>query len=62
MYTVTQFAALVGCTRGYIKAQIRRGKLPANKIGNQYVIDANEAKAWLNNPRRGSHSKSKVKG
>lgn len=62
MFTVTELAVKAGCSRTYIKAQIRSGVLKARRVGNQYQISNASAKAWLNNPRRGSHSKSKVKG
>lgn len=43
--------------RAYIKAEIRRGKLPAKKVGNQYIISAADANKWLATPKRGSRSK-----
>ena len=43
--------------RALIKADIKAGRLQAEKIGNQYVIKADAAAEWLANPVRGSRAK-----
>jgi excisionase family DNA binding protein len=62
MYTVTELAAKAGCSRTYIKAEIRIGRLPARRIGNQYQITNAAARAWLAKPRRGSRIKTNTQG
>lgn len=54
LFTVTQAAALASCNRSYIKAEITAGRLPAKKIGTQWLITREAFTAWMANPRRGS--------
>lgn len=62
MYTVTQLALEAGCSRTYIKAEIRHNRLAARRVGNQYQITNKAARAWLANPRRGSRMKLNTQG
>lgn len=55
LLTVTQAATLAACNRSYIKAEIAAGRLPASKIGSQWIIAAADFEAWMANPKRGSH-------
>lgn len=55
LLTVTQAAALAACNVAYIRAEIKAGRLPARKIGNQWVISQSAFELWNANPRRGSH-------
>lgn len=57
LLTVTQAAALADCNVSYIRAEIDAGRLPAEKIGNQWVITREAFDTWIQNPRRGSHQK-----
>lgn len=57
LLSVTQVAEKAGVLRAYVKAEIVAGRLPAAKIGNQYVIKEADFQAWMSNPRRGSRSK-----
>ena len=52
--TVSQVAALLGCETTYVRADIRAGRLPAEKVGSQWLIRRDHATAWMQNPRRGS--------
>lgn len=50
-----------GVSKRYVQADIKAGRLSARKIGNRQVIKYTDFEQWMNNPNRGSHSKSKGK-
>ena len=54
LLTVTQAATAAACTDRYIRAEIAAGRLPASKLGAQWVIAREAFTAWMANPRRGS--------
>jgi len=39
MYSVTEYATLSGISRQAVLKQIKSGKLPAEKVGNTYIIN-----------------------
>lgn len=54
MFTVTQAATLAACNVAYIRAEIAAGRLPAEKVGSQWIIARVDFDAWMANPKRGS--------
>ena len=52
--TVAQAAQEAECNRVYITAEIRAGRLLAEKIGSQWLIDRKDFARWMANPRRGT--------
>ena len=48
---VTQAAALKGVTDAAVRHAIRAGRLPAIRIGSQWVIKRVNLDEWLPNPR-----------
>lgn len=58
LITVTQAATLASCNRSYIKAEITAGRLPAEKIGTQWLITREAFAKWLANPKRGSRQRT----
>lgn len=57
--SVTEAAEAAGVTRGYIKAEIAAGRLPARRNAtDNYEIAMADFQNWLANPRRGSRKKS----
>lgn len=58
--SVNQAAAIIGCTRAYIHHLIRDGKLPADKVGNIFVIDEGSVRRYaaIREQRRGSRPES----
>lgn len=56
LLTVTQAAERAAVTVRYIRAEIAAARLPAHKLGAQWVIAAADFAAWMANPRRGSRS------
>lgn len=57
--TVTQAATRASCNVSYIRAEIKMGRLVAQKIGNQWAITEDEFQRWLSKPGRGNRSKWK---
>jgi hypothetical protein len=53
-------AATIAKTHGfnpsYIRAEIKAGRLKAEKIGRDWFIDKDEYHRWMNNPKRKSRS------
>ena len=56
--SVTDAAEAAGVNRSFIKAEIRRGNLPATKnaTGN-WEIRLADFREWMSNPKRGSRSR-----
>lgn len=48
-YTVTQAAELVGVSRWAYYEGVKRGELPALKIGRRIVVPKVQLDQWLNN-------------
>lgn len=48
-----------GFNPSYIRAEIKAGRLKAEKIGRDWFIDVKEYNRWLANPRRKSRSKTR---
>ena len=57
LLTVTQAATLAACNVSYIRAEIAAGRLPAKKIGSQWVITRENFDQWMKKPGRGSRQK-----
>lgn len=47
VYTVPEVAQLLSLSRGTTYAMIRRGEIPARKIGDRWVIPKSRFNAWL---------------
>lgn len=58
--SVTQAATRSGFTRRYINAEIKAGRLIAERVGNQHIIEGSDFELWMRNPRRGSRTKNSV--
>lgn len=52
-------AKLNGFHPSYIRAEIKAGRLKAEKIGRDWFVDRDEYNRWLSNPRRKSRSKNR---
>jgi excisionase family DNA binding protein len=50
--TTNDAALAAHCTRQAIQQAIKRGKLPACKIGRDWQIDSKDFDAWLSSPRK----------
>lgn len=57
--SASTIAKLHGFNPSYIRAEIARGNLKAEKIGRDWFIDREEYHRWLANPRRKSRSKTR---
>lgn len=55
-FSITEVAENAGVGRQYVKDEVRRGNLPAVKVGRQYQIEFRDFEAWMANPRRGSRT------
>ena len=55
--SVSQLAQRAGVDRSQVVRDIHAGRLDAEKVGNQYVIEIEAAAAWLADPARGSRSR-----
>ena len=54
LMTVTEAAALLGMRAGSVRAAIRRGRLPAVRLGNRLlVVDRDDVEAYRHTSRRG---------
>ena len=60
-WTTAELAKAAGVSQDYVSQDIRGGRLKAIKRGNMWLIADVVARAWLDNPRRGSRS-PEVKG
>ena len=49
-YSAPEFAKLVGVSRIAVFKWIRSGKLPAKKIGRNYVIESSDISRFTNQP------------
>lgn len=47
-YTVEQAAALLGVSRSAYYEAIKRGELPARRVGRRLVVPRAQLEAWLN--------------
>jgi excisionase family DNA binding protein len=48
VYTVTETAQLLSLSRGTTYGMVRRGEIPARKIGDRWVIPKERFHTWLN--------------
>ncbi|GAB6899616.1 helix-turn-helix domain-containing protein [Kineosporia succinea] len=48
VYTVMEVAQLLSLSRGTTYTMIRKGEIPAKKIGDRWVIPKARFNAWLN--------------
>jgi len=54
LMTVTEAAALLGMRAGSVRAAIRRGRLPAMRLGERLlVLDRDDVEAYRHTSRRG---------
>lgn len=47
-YTVEQAAALLGVSRSAYYEAIKRGELPARRVGRRIVVPRAQLEAWIN--------------
>jgi excisionase family DNA binding protein len=47
VYTVPEVAQLLSLSKGTTYAMVRRGEIPARKIGDRWVIPKSRFHAWL---------------
>ncbi len=57
--SASTIAKLHGFNPSYIRAEIKAGRLKAEKIGRDWFVDKEEYKRWIANPRRKSRSKDR---
>ena len=51
-YTTEEFAAATGLTPRHVRVAIRRGEIPAVRVGKKYLIRAESFHAWAENQER----------
>ena len=56
-WTTAGLAQAAQVTPRYVRQEIQDGRLPADKWGRDWAILAEDARAWLARPRRGSRKK-----
>jgi len=66
-YSVSELAELTRTSLGFIRSQIRAGKLEASKCGRRVLIPAASVQAWLRagmqaDPRKGKTENREIFG
>jgi excisionase family DNA binding protein len=56
-YTVAEVAFLLGLSRGNTYALIRRGRIPALKMGTRWIVPKRRFHAWLDAPPAIGHDR-----
>lgn len=50
-YTLEQLSAELDITVRTLREEIKKGKLPASKIGHKYIMQREDIKSWLDHSR-----------
>lgn len=58
MLGTAEIAERTGFDISYIKAELKAKRLKGMKVGNSYAVYPDDFREWLNNPKRGSRSKT----